>query len=300
MATNDTTANTDMVSPARVTFLDGQNDLSMLEVTTRCSFAEIYCHGAQVTQFRKKDEPPLLFMSQFSRFADGQPIRGGIPVIFPWFGLREGLGQHGFARIKDWEVKEIVPGADGSVSLRFRLPECPEAATLPAFTADYIVTVGEGLSCKLIVTNDSREDPFTFENCLHTYFEVGDITAISIEGLNGVHYVDTVANFSMVQESSDRIRIGAETDRIYINTQHAVEILDSRYARKIRIEKEGSLSTVVWNPWIAKAQQMQDFGNEEYLKMVCVESGNVGTNKITLAPGETSTLAIHLSSEAAS
>ena len=298
MTGNNMPARTDVVSPARVTFLDGQNDLSMLEVTTRWSCAEVYCHGAQVTQFRKKGEPPLLFMSQFSRFADGQPIRGGIPIIFPWFGLREGLGQHGFARIKDWDLKEIIPGADGSVSLRFRLPECLEAATLPAFTADYTVTVGEMLTCRLMVTNDSSEDHFTFENCLHTYFEVGDITAICIEGLKGVHYVDTVANFTQVQETEDRIRIGAETDRIYINTKHAVEIVDHRHARKIRVQKEGSLSTVVWNPWIAKAQQMQDFGNEEYLRMVCVESGNVATNKITLAPGEKSSLTIQLSSEA--
>jgi D-hexose-6-phosphate mutarotase len=300
MAESKLTTQSNMVTPARVTFLDGQNDLSMLEVNTRWSNAEIYSHGAQVTQFRLKNEPPLLFMSQFSRFAEGQPIRGGIPVIFPWFGLREGLGQHGFARLKDWDLKEIIPGADGSVSLRFRLPECPEAATLPAFTADYIVDVGEGLSCKLIVTNDSREDQFTFENCLHTYFEVGDITSISIEGLKGVHYVDTVANFTQLQERGEGIRIGAEVDRIYINTEHPVEIMDPRYSRKIRIEKEGSLSTVVWNPWIAKAQQMQDFGNDEYQKMICVESGNVANNKITLAPGESSTLAIRLSSESLS
>jgi D-hexose-6-phosphate mutarotase len=297
MAETKMTTQTNVVTPARVTFLDGQNDLSMLEVNTRWSNAEIYAHGAQVTQFRLKNEPPLLFMSQFSRFSDGQPIRGGIPVIFPWFGLREGLGQHGFARVKDWDLKEIIPGADGSVSLRFRLPDCPEAATLPAFTADYIVAVGERLSCKLVVTNDSRDDPFTFENCLHTYFEVSDVTAIRIEGLKGVHYVDTVANFTQIQESGEAFRIGAEVDRIYMNTQHAVEIIDQRFGRKIRIEKEGSLSTVVWNPWIAKAQQMQDFGNEEYQRMVCVESGNVANNKITLAPGETSTLGICVSSE---
>ena len=300
MAETKMTTQTNVVTPARVTFLDGQNDLSMLEVDTRWSNAEIYAHGAQVTQFRLKNQPPLLFMSQVSRFADGQPIRGGIPVIFPWFGLREGLGQHGFARLKDWDLKEIIPGADGSVSLRFRLPDCPEAATLPAFTADYIVAVGARLSCKLVVTNDSREDPFTFENCLHTYFEVGDITAIRIEGLKGVHYVDTVANFTQAHESGEDIRICAEVDRIYVNTRHAVEIIDQRFGRKIRIEKEGSLSTVVWNPWIAKAQQMQDFGNEEYQKMVCVESGNVANNKVTLAPGETSTLEIHVSSEALS
>src|ERR1039458_5209367 len=84
----------------RVTFLDGQGELPMLEIGTAWSTAEIYLHGAHVTQFRKKDEPPLLFLSQCSRFNEGQPIRGGVPVVFPWFGPREGLGQHGFARVK--------------------------------------------------------------------------------------------------------------------------------------------------------------------------------------------------------
>jgi len=297
MADIDSTSLVNAVTPARVTFLDGQNDLNMVEVSTRWSSAEIYCHGAHVTQFRKKDEPPLLFMSQFSRFNDGQPIRGGIPIIFPWFGLREGLGQHGFARLKDWELKEVLPHSDGRVSLRFRLPDCPEAATMPAFVADYVVTVGEELGCKLIVANTATEDSFAFENCLHTYFEVSDVTAIGITGLNGVSYLDQAANFARRTETGPSIRIGSEVDRTYFDTAHPVEILDPRYSRKIRIEKAGSHSTVVWNPWIAKAQQMQDFGNEEYQKMVCVESGNVANNRITLAPGESSTLSIRLSSE---
>src|SRR5512146_3056529 len=112
-------------SLGRVTFLDGQGELAMLEVSTPWSTAEVYLHGAHVTHFKKKDEPPLLFLSQCSRFAEGQPIRGGIPIVFPWFGPREGLAQHGFARVKDWELKEFAPAADGSVSLRLRLPECP-------------------------------------------------------------------------------------------------------------------------------------------------------------------------------
>ena len=78
-----------------VTFLDGQGELPMIEISTPWSTAEIYLHGAQVTRFKKNEEPPLLFLSQCSRFLEGQPIRGGVPVIFPWFGPREGLGQHG-------------------------------------------------------------------------------------------------------------------------------------------------------------------------------------------------------------
>jgi D-hexose-6-phosphate mutarotase len=280
-----------------VTFLDGQGELPMLEISTAWSTAEIYLHGAHVTQFKKKDEPPLLFLSQCCRFNEGQPIRGGIPVIFPWFGPREGLGQHGFARVKTWDLKEFAPAPDGSVSVRFRLPDCPEASAFTAFTADYIVTVNQSLTLQLIITNQSRDAEFTFENCLHTYFDVGDVTAISINGLKGLSYLDTVAGVLEKTESSEAVRIASEVDRLYLNATGTVEILDPRLGRKIRVEKQGSASTVVWNPWIAKARRMPDFGDEEYARMICVESGNVASNSISLPPGGSSTLTVKLSSE---
>ena len=181
--------------------------------------------------------------------------------------------------------------------MRFRLPECPEACGFPPFTADYVVTVNQSLTLQLIVANQSRDAEFTFENCLHTYFEVADVTAISIHGLKGVTYLDKVASFMEKTEASDCLRIASEVDRIYQNTTGTVEIMDPRLGRRIRIEKQGSASTVVWNPWIAKSRQMPDFGDEEYEQMVCVESGNVGSNSISLPPGGSSTLTVKLSSE---
>src|SRR6185369_9462942 len=137
----------------RVTFLDGQSELPMIQVSTRWSTAEVYLQGAHVTHFGFHKQPPLLFVSQCSRFAADQPIRGGIPIIFPWFGAREGLPQHGFARLKEWQLKEFSPAADGSVSVRFCLPEYPELSGFAPFTADYVVTVGQALTLKLVVTN---------------------------------------------------------------------------------------------------------------------------------------------------
>jgi len=282
--------------PGHMNVVKGQGGLPMLRVDTEWSSAEIYLHGAHVTRFQKKNESPLLWLSQESKFDDRSAIRGGIPVVFPWFGPREGLGQHGFARVKTWELKEFAPAPDGSVSLRFRLPDCPEASAFGPFNADYIVTVSDSLKLELVVTNKSRTDEFVFENCLHTYFEIGDICTVSISGLKGATYLDKVANFVEKTETNEAIHINSEVDRIYLNTQGAIEISDGRLGRKIRVEKQSSLSTVIWNPWIAKAQQMPDFGNEEYERMVCVESGNVGSNQIRLPPGETSRLTVKLTS----
>ena len=286
-----------MEIPGRVAFLDGNGDLPKVGIHSASSDAEIHLDGAQVTHFQKKDEAPLLFLSQFSRWQSGQPIRGGVPIVFPWFGAREGGAlMHGFARIKTWELKEIIPLPNGDVSLRFCLPDSAEAALMPKFSAEYTVTVGKALTLKFTVTNVSPDHDFTFENCLHTYFLIGDIGAVSVSGLKGVAYLDKTDNLARKTESADHIKIAQETDRIYLDTTSAVEIHDSKLQRRVSIEKSGSLSTVVWNPWIAKAQQMSDFGNEEYLKMLCVESGNVADNRITLPAGKSATLKVQITS----
>src|ERR1700677_538062 len=268
--------------PGRVLFSEGSGELPRLEINTPWSTAEIYLHGAHVTHFKQKDQPPVLFMSQLSRFSAATAIRGGIPVIFPWFGSREGESAHGFARTQSWELREVSQASTGEVVLRLSLPDSPSAALFPKFTADYWVTVGKTLTARLDVANGSLDQDFTFENCLHSYFHVGDIAAISITGWKGADYLDKTAHFSRKTERAEHIKIVQETDRIYLDTSSPLEIHDSKLGRRIRLEKTGSLSTVVWNPWVEKAEQMPDFGGEEFHQMVCDESGNVGDNRLTL------------------
>jgi D-hexose-6-phosphate mutarotase len=269
--------------------------LARLEINTAWSSAEIYLHGAHVTHFQKKGEPPLLFMSQLSRFAEGMPIRGGIPVIFPWFGAREGQSAHGFARLQMWELREVLQLSTGEVTVHFFLPDSPAAALFGKFSADYWVTVGKTLSAQLNIANASEDQDFRFEDCLHAYFKVGDIGAISITGLKGTDYLDKTENFARKTERAEHLKISQETDRIYLDTAAPVEIHDSRLGRRIRIEKSGSLSTVVWNPWVDKAEQMPDFGGDEFHQMVCVESGNVADNQLTLPAGKSNTLKVEWS-----
>src|ERR1700733_14895405 len=99
--------------PGRVLFSEGNGELPKLQINTAWSNAEIYLHGAHITHFQRKNEPPVLFMSQLSHFNEGRPIRGGIPIIFPWFGPREGEPAHGFARIQEWDLREVAKLATG-------------------------------------------------------------------------------------------------------------------------------------------------------------------------------------------
>jgi D-hexose-6-phosphate mutarotase len=282
--------------PGRVAILEGNGELPKVEVTTDSSTAEVYLHGAHVTDFQKRGEPPLLFTSQCSRFAAGQPIRGGIPIIFPWFGAREGGPAHGFARVADWELTEAASLPEGGVTLRFAFPGSDESAMCPPFAAYYAVTVTDRLELQLTLINTAAAAPLDIENCLHTYLHVGDIAGVSVTGLQSAAYLDKVEDFAPRTETAEAIKITGEVDRIYMDTTGPVDIHDPSLRRKIRVEKSGSASTVVWNPWSAKAQQMSDFGTEEYKRMLCVESGNVARNKLTLAPGKAAVLRVALSS----
>jgi glucose-6-phosphate 1-epimerase len=280
--------------PERVTIVKGGGDLPKIKVKTDWSEAEIYLLGAHVTGFQKNGEPPLLFMSRASQFALGKAIRGGVPIIFPWFGAREGFPSHGFARVTEWEWEGSFAAPDGSVTLRFRLPTAAHAANSPSENVTFAVTISDQLTMELTVANLSRTQNLSFENCLHTYFEIGDIAEVEITGLTGTTYIDKVDNFTSKLESAAALQISSETDRVYLDTTGPVEIHDSRLHRKIRVEKISSASTVVWNPWVAKAKQMSDFGDDEYKQMICVEAGNVAQNKIDLAPGKSVSLKVIL------
>lgn len=275
--------------PGHVTVVTGSGGLPAIRVETDRSMAEIHLHGAHVTRFQKHGEEPLLFLSGASEFKPGKPIRGGVPLIFPWFGPREGLPAHGFARLADWDLSATRLLPDGSVNLHFHLPPDDE------FEVDFTVTVGASLIMEFAVINTGASD-FSFENCLHTYFQIGDIRRIGITGLKGVRRLDKVLGTEAI-ETAETLRIESEVDRIYQNTTATVRIHDPVLHRAIRIRKSGSESTVVWNPWVEKSKRMTDFGDDEYPGMVCVESGNVGENAITLAPGESSALRVELESE---
>lgn len=265
----------------------------MLKVRTPWSVAEIYLHGAHVAHFQKNGEPPLLFMSRKSKFEAGKAIRGGVPICFPWFGSRAGEPAHGLARILNWEKSGASVQPDGSVKVRFQLPQKFLKQEWSALKAEFIVTIADTLTMEFGVKNESADKDIEIEECLHTYFHVGDIDAVSIVGLEGATYLDNMTG-ERKRESDSPLRITSETDRTYLDTTNAVEIRDGALRRMIRVEKFNSKSTVVWNPWTTK--KMEDFEQAEHKNVVCVECGNVKQNKISLAPGQATSMKVVLSS----
>jgi D-hexose-6-phosphate mutarotase len=285
--------------PGRVTFAYGNGGLTKVNITTGRSTAEIYLHGAHVTGFQKNGEPPMLFLSRLSRFAAGRAIRGGVPICFPWFGQRAGESAHGFARITEWELAETSAGPGGAVTVRLRLPKDAAKPEWSALRAEFVVTISDRLTMELMATNESADRRLEIENCLHTFFRVGDINRVSTTGLQGAPFDDFAAGAAGARrvENDPVLRITKETNRVYPDTSGTVEIRDENLERIIRVEKFNSQSTVVWNPWTTQ-KLPDDFDPAEHRQMVCVESGNVKQNKITLQPGATTTLKVVLTSHA--
>ena len=282
--------------PGQVTFANGNGGLPKINITTGRSTAEVYLHGAHVTGFQKKGEPPLLFMSGKSWFAPGKPIRGGVPVCFPWFGPRDGGPAHGLVRILPWELDEATAAQDGAVTIHLRLPKGSMKPEWSALRTEFIVTVADTLTMELIVGNESSA-AMEIENCLHTYFAVSDIAHVFLTGLQGAPFDDFAAGAGGTRkvENDSVLHITKETNRVYPDSTSTVEIRDENLQRTIRVEKFNSRSTVVWNPWTTQ-KMPDDFDLAEHKSMVCVESGNVKQNRLSLPPGQTAALKVVLSS----
>ncbi len=254
--------------------------------------AHIYFHGAHVSHFAPAGREPLLFESARAYFESGKPIRGGVPVIFPWFGPhREGAAKpaHGFARTRAWVLESVSEEAGGVVTLVLRLAPDDETRALWPEGGDFWVlrhriTVGATLTMELEIENGG-ETSILCEEALHTYFKVGDVREIEVRGLEETEYVTIIEDLPRKRQGAQPIRFVGETDRVYVNTESVLSIVDPVLRRRIEIGKEGSRSTVVWNPWIEKSQKMADFFPDEWPGMVCVETGNVGENALEIAPG---------------
>ncbi|MFZ2162982.1 MAG: D-hexose-6-phosphate mutarotase [Sideroxyarcus sp.] len=277
-----------------VQFKEIADGMIIAEVANQHALANIALQGAHIATFQPRGEEPVIWLSPQAKFAPGKSIRGGVPVCWPWFGAHKcdsKLPGHGYARTVPWEILETKALADGSTFLRFGLVEndTTRAQWPHASTVQLEATVGKSLRVELITTNTGTKS-LELGEALHTYFQISDVAKVTIRGLDNCAYLDKVQDFARFTQK-DGIVIESEVDRVYINTAADCVIEDKGLKRAIRIAKQGSMSTVVWNPWVEKGKEMGDLGEDGYRSMVCVESGNAWDNVVVLAPGETHKLA---------
>lgn len=272
----------------QVSFFEGTGGLPFVTITNEFATSKISLYGAHVTSFQPKGEKDILWMSEQSAFEAGKPIRGGVPVCFPWFGPHAtdtAKPQHGFARLTEWAVKSTATLANGGNEIQLSLTSNDETQNMwPfAFSAILTVTVADKLSITLSVKNTGTET-LAYTDALHTYFNVSDLSNIDIAGLQNATYLEAGSTEIKTQAES-LLLINKEENRRYNNHTGDCIITDKAYNRKISVGKTGSKITVVWNPGEATTKNIGDIPNDGYKTFICVEAVNALDDVVTITPG---------------
>ena len=241
----------------------GNGGLPKVRIASAVTVGEIYLHGAHVTSWRPDGAAEVLFVSSRSTWKEGKAIRGGVPICFPWFGDKlddPNAPAHGFARTRSWQLNAIERSAD---AVRVSMSTSSDETTKQWWPADfrlvYRAAFGSDLMLELELHNTGVA-PLRFEEALHSYLNVGDVRTSRVRGLDAVHYLDKTDEYRQKLQQGD-VHITSETDRVYLDTQTAVELLDPVLRRSMHITKENSRTTVIWNPWADKARVMSDLGD---------------------------------------
>jgi glucose-6-phosphate 1-epimerase len=291
--------------PGALAFHQIPSGLIVAEITTTAATATIYLQGAHVALWQPQGFEPVLFMSRKSDLEPGKPIRGGVPLAFPWFALDSKQDRvdgkpgpsHGFARIQDWTVSFAAMAGD-DLHLIFTLGPTAMSRSMgfDNFRLAFDVTIGRSLTMRLTVANDAPHDapaPLIFEEAMHTYFHVADVHEVKVTGLEPTAFIDKTDNFIVKPAAHAPLGFTGTTDRVYANTAAPLTIHDPLAKRRIVNTKTNSNTTVVFNPW----REMPDLAGEDWQEMVCVETVNAGANKVTLAPGKAHTMEAHITVE---
>ncbi|MCK9200733.1 MAG: D-hexose-6-phosphate mutarotase [Gallionella sp.] len=294
--------NTQFGIKGQLSFREDASGLVVAEIDNAQATASLCLQGAHLMTWQPKSQSvPVVWLSRDAKLAAGKSIRGGAPVCWPWFGAHASevsFPGHGFARTVPWNVVESGVEPDGATRLTLRLVASDKTrAQWPHdCTLDLTVIVGDTLRMEMTTENTGAE-AFVIGEALHTYFQIGDIGAVRVTGLEGCGYWDKVGG-STLRKQDGAIAFSGETDRVYIDTAAECVIEDDKLKRRIHVAKSGSLSTVVWTPWVEKANKMGDMGQPDgWREMVCVESVNAIENVVTVAAGTKHTMIVEYRTE---
>jgi glucose-6-phosphate 1-epimerase len=280
---------------------DGQAELLLL------------AQGAQVVSYTRTGEHPLIWLNDQSHFIKGKAVRAGVPVCWPWFGnlaknpqavqaMRvsdEAPTSHGLVRTQEWTLKGIED-TDAGVRIELTLPQAERGFPGWDHKAALSLTIVMGASLQLsLTTRNLGTQELALSQALHSYFSVSDVRQISVDSVAGLSYMETVG----VQDWEQRNQAGAlevtgETDRIYLDTPAQLAINDAQWHRRIVLTPGGSHTAVIWNPWIDRAAALDDMANDGWQQMFCIETANVLSDIVTLAPGAEHTMSVAIASEA--
>ncbi len=279
--------------PPGITRVEDPGGRPALRLQAHDSSVLVALQGAQVLSWRS----PLgevLWWGANAEFAPGKPVRGGVPLVFPWFGDHPSdrqLPAHGFARNLAWSLAAARP--DPEIELEVTDDAGTRAMWPHPFTLKLAVALGDRLRLRLTVANTGAA-PLRCEQALHSYFAVGDVRQAAVHGLEGVASTEQAAAPERSWDRGAPLQFRAETDRIFHGTPDRLELRAPALRRAIDFASTNARSAIVWNPWPAKAARLSGMTGDDWLRFCCVETANVRQHAVELAPGASHTLALAL------
>ena len=252
------------------------------------SSADVYLNGAHVTSWIPAGGKEVLFMGKTATFAPGDPIRGGIPVVWPQFGNTGPLPQHGFARKTEWELAENEGSSDDPSSVKLVLKDDHRTREQWPyhFRTELTVSIDDKSLTVTLAAFNTGDEPFSFTSALHTYVAIADIRETAIRGFTGKWYLDKTQGGNETKDEAKKLVISDETDRVYLKAPKKIEVEDRGNERRIEIRAAGFKDAVVWNPWAEKVTGFIGLDPSDYMRMVCVEAAQIGS-PVELKPGAT-------------
>ncbi|CAF0769325.1 unnamed protein product [Rotaria sp. Silwood1] len=233
---------------------------------------EVLLYGAHVLSWTVHNKQ-ILFLSDKAIFEPGKSIRGGIPIVWPQFGPGP-LPQHGFARVKTWQLGKTNTNGDVSIDLHLSQDEDTLKVWPHKFNLILTIRLSEKSLYQELTVNNQDNQTFEFTALFHSYFTVDDIKTTKISGLNNVTYMDKVDGGKTKTETNKVIEFTSETDRVYKDGgKNGNPILINDYMQVIGSSTMSDI--VIWNPWQEKAKAAVDIGEHNFSKYVCVEVGHV-------------------------
>lgn len=234
--------------------------------------------GGNLLSYRPLNEAHDVFwLGDLNKFDNIQAIRGGIPVCWPRFAeeeLNNHLPRHGFARLSTWALQNVNVDEE---KIEVELSLTPDVKYNLDLSARLLIKITDKLEYALETTNHGDAE-FAFSEALHAYFNVSSIEDILIQGLREHQYQNSLDGKVYTLEKD--LEIKGEFDSVFLNQVQPIKIIDKAYNREIVVEKQGSKTTVVWNP----AKDLAEMSSNQYKTFVCVEPSNVGKYSVKLAP----------------
>ena len=277
-----------MITLPHSTSLQQHADVPLLVIDNQFAKASISLYGGQVLSFLPKgDNVERLWVSPHAHYDAKKPIRGGVPLCWPWFADNQGMNApelpaHGYLRSQMWYVYSATDDENGTTIVL--KPQYSFSEYFPFQTeVTFTIIVNSELSMALTTHNVDDKD-FTYNAALHTYFNVKDIATTQLTGLSG-HYKDKLQHFKRFPTPTP-YTFSEHTDRIHLSSPEKLTLLLDE-SLITNIESYGHDSIVVWNPW-QTAATMTDMDAFGYKRMLCVETAC--TEGVLVHAGESHTL----------